>query len=122
MVRANTNNTLDFAHQVLRVESPAAFVEVSAEHARKQFETIGDQARHLTGLAQKLTSIGCSSFNASHRLSLDVVPRAWACHRAAGASRSQGDLRSDTAKSPRSKSIPTLLSGWKCYAALRFGS
>jgi phasin family protein len=56
MVRANTNNTLDFAHQVLRVESPAAFVEVSAEHARKQFETLGDQARHLTGLAQKLTN------------------------------------------------------------------
>jgi len=56
MVRANTNNTLDFAHQVLRVESPAAFVEVSTEHARKQFETLGDQARHLTAMAQKLTN------------------------------------------------------------------
>ena len=36
MVRANTNATLDFVHQVLGVKSPSAFVELSAEHARKQ--------------------------------------------------------------------------------------
>jgi hypothetical protein len=50
MVRANTNNTLDFAHQALRVKSPAAFVEVSTEYARKQFETLGDcPASHRDG-------------------------------------------------------------------------
>jgi phasin len=56
MIRANTNATLDFVHQVLGVKSPSAFVELSAEHARKQAEAFAEQARHLTGMAQKLTT------------------------------------------------------------------
>ena len=56
MVRANTNVTLDFVHQVLGVKSPSAFVELSAEHARKQAEAFAEQARHLTGMTQKLTT------------------------------------------------------------------
>ncbi len=56
MVRANTNATFDFVHQVLGVKSPSAFVELSAEHARKQAEAFAEQARHLTGIAQKLTT------------------------------------------------------------------
>jgi phasin len=56
MVRENTNATLDFVHQVLGVKSPSAFVELSSEHARKQLETFAEQARHLTGMAQKLTT------------------------------------------------------------------
>jgi hypothetical protein len=55
MVRTNTNNTLDSEHRVLRVESPVAFFEVSTAHACIQFETLDEQARHLTGMAQKLT-------------------------------------------------------------------
>ena len=56
MIRANTNATLDFAHEVVGVKSPSAFVELSAEHARKQAEVLAEQARHLTGMAQKLTT------------------------------------------------------------------
>src|SRR6476619_916745 len=56
MIRANTNATLDFVHQVLGVKSPSAFVELSAEHARKRAEAFAEQARHLTGMAQKLTT------------------------------------------------------------------
>ena len=57
MIRANTNATLDFVHQVLGVKSPSAFVELSAEHARKRAEAFAEQARHLTGMAQKLTTV-----------------------------------------------------------------
>ena len=56
MIRANSNATLDFVHQVLGVKSPSAFVELSAEHARKQAEAFAEQARHLTGMTQKLTT------------------------------------------------------------------
>ena len=56
MIRANTNATLDFVHQVLGVKSPSAFIELSAEHARKQAEAFAEHARHLTGMAQKLTT------------------------------------------------------------------
>ena len=56
MVRANTNVTLDFVHQVLGVKTPSAFVELSTEHARKQMEALAEQTRHLTGMAQKLTT------------------------------------------------------------------
>lgn len=56
MIRANTNATLDFVHQVLGVKSPSAFVELSAEHARKQAEAFAEQARRLTGMTQKLTT------------------------------------------------------------------
>ena len=56
MVRANTNVTLDFVHQMLGVKTPSAFVELSTEHARKQMEALAEQTRHLTGMAQKLTT------------------------------------------------------------------
>jgi phasin family protein len=56
MVRENTNVTLDFVHQVLGVKSPSAFVELSSEYARKQLETFAERARHLSRMAQKLTT------------------------------------------------------------------
>ena len=56
MVRANTNSTLDFARQLVSVKSPSEFLELSAAHARKQFETFAEQAQHLTSLAQKVTT------------------------------------------------------------------
>jgi hypothetical protein len=56
IVRANTNATLDFAHQVLGVKSPSAFLELSSEHARKQAELFAEQARLLTGMTQKLAT------------------------------------------------------------------
>jgi phasin family protein len=56
MIRENTNATLDFVHNALNVKSPSAFVELSSEHARTRFEAFAEQARHLTSLAQKLTT------------------------------------------------------------------
>ncbi len=56
MVRANTNSTLDFVHQMLGVRSPSEFLELSAAHARKQFETFTEQTQHLTGMAQRVTT------------------------------------------------------------------
>jgi phasin len=56
MVRENTNATLDFVHKVLVVKSPSEFVELAAEHARKRLETFSEQARQLTGMAQKMTA------------------------------------------------------------------
>jgi phasin len=56
MVRANTNATLDFAHHLIDAKSPSAFFELSAAHARRQVEAFTEQAQHLTGLVQKMTS------------------------------------------------------------------
>lgn len=56
MVRANTNSALDFSRQIIGVKSPSEFLELSAAHARKQFETFTAQAQQLTSLAQKVTT------------------------------------------------------------------
>jgi phasin len=52
---ANTNATLEFVQRLSRVKSPSEFIVLSSEHARKQFETLTEQARQLATLAQKVT-------------------------------------------------------------------
>jgi hypothetical protein len=37
------------------VKSPSEFLELSTEHARKQFEMLAEQAKQLTVLTQKVT-------------------------------------------------------------------
>jgi len=49
----NINATFDFARQLPHVKSPSVLVEISTEHARKQFERLKAQTQELTGLAQK---------------------------------------------------------------------
>jgi phasin len=56
IVRFNTNSTLDLVQQLLGVRSPAEFLELSSAHFRKQFETFAEQSKHLTGMAQKMTT------------------------------------------------------------------
>ena len=56
MVRANANSSLDFARRLVSVKSPSEFFQLSAEHTRKQFEAVTQQAQHLAGLAQKVTT------------------------------------------------------------------
>jgi phasin len=70
MVHANTNSTLDFVHQLLGVKSPTEFLEVSAAHARKQFETFTEQTQKLTGLTQKVTTNAVEPFQAGMRKAL----------------------------------------------------
>ena len=70
MVRANTNATFDFVNQLLAVKSPSEFLELSAAHARKQFETFAEQAQHLTGIAQKVTSDAAQPLQAGMKSAL----------------------------------------------------
>jgi len=52
---ANTNTAFDFVQKLSGVKSPSAFLELWAEHARKQFETLTEQTKQLAALAQKVT-------------------------------------------------------------------
>jgi phasin len=51
---ANTTAAFDYVHELLGVKSLSGFVEVSAGHARKQFEVLSEQSKELTALAQKV--------------------------------------------------------------------
>jgi phasin len=52
---ANTNAAFDFFQKVSGVKSPSEFVEVSTGHVRKQIETLTEQTKQLTTLAQQVT-------------------------------------------------------------------
>ncbi len=54
---AQTNSELafDFAQKLIAVKSPSEFIELSTEHARKQFESLTEQTKELTALAQQVT-------------------------------------------------------------------
>ena len=52
--RTNTNAAFDFAAKLLAVKSPSEFFELSAEHARKQFEVMTAQSKEFTALSQKV--------------------------------------------------------------------
>jgi phasin len=56
IVRFNTNSTLDFVQRLFGVKSPAEFLELSSAHFRMQFETFAEQGRHLTSMAQRMTT------------------------------------------------------------------
>ena len=53
IAQANMNAAFDFARQLTGVTSPSQFFELSAVHARKQFETLTEQTRRLTTLPKK---------------------------------------------------------------------
>jgi phasin len=53
--RANTNAAFDFVEKMSGVKSPSVFVELWAEHVRKQVETLTEQTKQLAALAQKVT-------------------------------------------------------------------
>ena len=56
IAQANMNAAFDFARQLAHVTSPSQFFELSTAHARKQFETLTEQTKHLTTLVQKVTA------------------------------------------------------------------
>jgi phasin len=53
----NTNAAFEFIQKMSGVRSPSAFIELSTEHARKQLESLTEQARQLSTLAQKATLV-----------------------------------------------------------------
>jgi phasin len=64
IAQENMNAAFDFARQLTRVKSPSEFLELSAAHARKQFETYTEQTQRLTSLAQKVTTDAAHPFQA----------------------------------------------------------
>lgn len=50
--QTNANNSFELTQKLLRAKSPSEFFEVSADHTRKQWEVIAEQARQLGELAQ----------------------------------------------------------------------
>jgi phasin len=56
IARVNANAAFDYARELNGVKSPAQFLEVTSEHARKRFGVFSEQARELAGLAQKVAS------------------------------------------------------------------
>lgn len=55
-MKANLNAMLEYAERLATVKSPSEFIELSTDHARKQFETINAQTTELRTLAQKLST------------------------------------------------------------------
>src|SRR5260370_37013381 len=56
VARTNTNAAFDFATELLNTKSFSDFVELSTAHARKQFEVLTAQSKHLAALTQKLAT------------------------------------------------------------------
>jgi len=54
MARANAEAGFDFALQIATAKAPSDIVELWTTHARKQFEVLGEQAKELTALGQKM--------------------------------------------------------------------
>ena len=53
---ANTNAAFDFAGELMSAKSFSEMIELSAKHARQQFETLSHQTKELTAIAQKVAS------------------------------------------------------------------
>ena len=56
VARLNTNAAFDFFSQVITVKSISEALELSTAHARKQFETMTEQGKELTSIAQKVAT------------------------------------------------------------------
>jgi phasin len=52
--KGNTEAGFSFAKKLSDVKSPSEFLELATEYSRKQFETVTQQTKDLTALAQKL--------------------------------------------------------------------
>jgi phasin len=56
IMHANTDAAFDFADELMSVKSFSEMIELSAKHTRKQLETLADQTKELTALAQKVAT------------------------------------------------------------------
>ena len=52
--QTNIAAAVDFTQKLSGVKSPADFIEMSSDHSRRQFETLTEQTKELTELAQKI--------------------------------------------------------------------
>lgn len=56
IARANSNATFDFATELFGARTFAQAIEISTAHARRQIESLTEQTRELTSLAQKVVT------------------------------------------------------------------
>ena len=56
LMTANVNATLEYARLLASVKSPAEFIELTTDHARKHFELIMTHATALGALSRSLTT------------------------------------------------------------------
>jgi phasin len=54
--RSNANAHFDFTSELLTVKSLSEAVELSTAHLRKQFESLSEQTKELSALAQKIAT------------------------------------------------------------------
>lgn len=52
--RLNSNAAFDYATKLFGAKSPSEFIEMSTDHARKQFEVLTAQSKELAALSQKM--------------------------------------------------------------------
>jgi phasin len=55
-LRANVNSSFDYARELLAAKSFSEAMELSATHVRQQFETLSEQAKEFSALAQKFAT------------------------------------------------------------------
>ena len=56
MAHANATAALEFAQQISTAKGPSEAMELWSSQARKQFETLSEQSKELTALAQKIAT------------------------------------------------------------------
>jgi phasin len=56
IARANSNASFDFAAELLGARTFAQMIEISTAHTRKQIESLTEQAKELSSLAQKVAT------------------------------------------------------------------
>ncbi len=56
ITQANMMATLNFAQEVATAKSPPEAAALCSSHARKNFETLTDQSKQLTALAQRVVT------------------------------------------------------------------
>lgn len=56
VLQSNVNSAFDYFNSMLTAKTVAEAVELSAGHARKQFESLTAQAKDLSALAQKVAA------------------------------------------------------------------
>ena len=71
--RANANAAFDFAQQLTAITSPSEFFELSAAHARKQFEMLNEQIKELSALVQKAATESARPLQAGAMKAFDRV-------------------------------------------------
>jgi phasin len=62
--QTNTKVAFYFTQKMLGVKSPSEFIELSTEHSRKLFETLTEQMKELTALAQRVSIETAEPFKA----------------------------------------------------------